>query len=414
LEITNTGSMTVTRDLRLARAGTTTGQGILTVNGGSLTVGREIFVGQSDNPGNPTTFTLNSGTVTNTGTGAVLNVAHQSGNRGNLVINGGTFTTLSALMADGGTGISIASLTVTGGSLVTTVGGYSFAGGNNANPASPTNGAKALVSLSGTGTITSATSMSFGFGTNSEASLNISSGTLNALNSFITFGQGANSSTTVTMSGGTINTDRLNFGNNATAAASLNMSGGTINVTATSAAASRGALGLGSTTPDLDLSGSALISAERLNNNSGGSIDLGGAGILRLKGSTVEASPGVKANTAPTFSMTSAHVGASTWASILGTINLSSFNSRLEAIGTGEVVDGALVTDPDFNINFVSLFNDAIANSKITHNVAGGMFDVGFDGTYSYVRVVPVPEPSSLAMVGLLSVIVGSRRFRRR
>ena len=53
-------------------------------------------------------------------------------------------------------------------------------------------------------------------------------------------------------------------------------------------------------------------------------------------------------------------------------------------------------------VNFVSLFNDAITNGKITHSVAGGVFDIGFDGTHSYVRIVPIPEPSSLALVGLI------------
>ena len=138
------------------------------------------------------------------------------------------------------------------------------------------------------------------------------------------------------MSGGTINTDRLAFGNNADATATVNMSGGTMNVTAVSAAGNRGALGLGAQglgSKVLNLSGSALISAERLNSNAGGVVNLSGSAILNLKGSTIEVSPGVKADTAPTFSMTSAHLGVSSWASVLGTIDLGSFNTQLQVIG---------------------------------------------------------------------------------
>lgn len=401
LEITNSGSLTVTRDLRLARAGGATGQAIMTVNGGSVTVNREIFVGQSDNAGNPTVLTLNGGSVTNTGVSSILNVAHQANNRGNLVINSGTFTTRTAIFADGGTGPSTATLTVTGGSLITTVGGYTFASGNG--------GANATVNVSGLGSVTSATSMSFGFGLNSVASLNMSGGALNATGSFITFGQNATGSTTnVIMTGGTINADRINWANDA-ATATLSMSGGVMNMAANTASTSgnRGALVLGSGGADLDLSGLALISAERLLNNAGGSIDLGGSSILHLKGSTIETAPGSGLLASPTFSFTEQFL-LNDWTGAMGTINLSAWNSLLRVVGDQEILEVG------GSVNFVSLFNDAISNNKITHNVVGGMFDVGYDGKYSYVRVVPVPEPSSLTMVGLISFMAACRRIRRR
>jgi len=341
--------------------------GQVTVNGGgTLNVTENLFVGQSNRAQN--VFTLNSGTVAVTGN---LHVAPhidtvspnpQVVTQGVLNINGGSFTAASG---------------------------------------------------------------SFAFADNSLASLNMTGGTLNATTGFLTFGQGFQSSTTVTMSGGTINADRINFGNidtnssvgsltGAPTSSVLNMSGGTINVTANSATGSRGALGLGSAAADLNLSGTALISAERLNNNPGGSIDLGGSSILDLKGSTIFASPGVVLNTSPTFSMTTAHVGISTWASTLGTINFSSTDSLLRVNGAGEVVDGVGVADPDFNINFVNLFNDAIVNNKITHNVAGGSFNVGFDGTHSFVRITAVPVPSSLALLGVVGCALSLRRFRRK
>jgi hypothetical protein len=401
LEVTASGSMTVTRDLRLARAGGATGQAIMTVNGGSVTVNREIFIGQSDNPGNPTIFTLNGGSVTNTGASSILNVAHQANNRGNLTINDGTFTTRTALFADGGTGPSTATLTVAGGSLTTTGGGYAFASGNG--------GATATVNVSGTGSITSATSMSFGFGLNSVANLNMSGGALHATGSFITFGQNATgSTTTVNMTGGTIAADRINWANDS-ASATLSMSGGVMNMAANPASTSgnRGALVLGSAGADLDLSGLALISAERLLNNAGGSIDLGGSSTLHLKGSTIETAPGSGLLASPTFSFAEQFL-LNDWTGALGTINFSSFDSLLRVVGDQETLS---VGGP---VNFVSLFSSAIGNSRITHNVAGGFFDVGFDGTHSYVRVVPVPEPSSLGMVSLFGLIAAGRRIRGR
>lgn len=394
LEVTATGSMTITRDLRLARSGAATGQAIMTVNGGSVTVATvvgtgNIFIGQSDNPGNPTVLTLNSGSVTTINT---LNVAHQSNNKGNLVINGGTFTAGNAVMADAGGSPSVATLTVTGGSLTTTTGGLTFASSGGVNTAT--------VTLSGSGQINSATSMSFGFGANSTVNVNMTGGTLNAPTSFLTFGQGAGSNTTVTMSGGTINTDRFNIGNkNADPAlppmsAVLNMSGGTIEATAdiSSTAGNRGAFVLGSTVPDVNLSGTALVSAERLLINAGGTIDITGTALLHLKGSTIETAPGsgVLASTSPTFSFAQQFV-TGLWAEVLGKVRLNEVGAVLRVEGESETIADPIPENPDQVLNYLALFNAAIANGVITTTLGPEFtLQASYDGVHTKVEVVSV------------------------
>ena len=147
--------------------------------------------------------------------------------------------------------------------------------------------------------------MSFGFGLNSVANLNMTGGALDAPTSFITFGQGADSTTTVTMSGGEINADRTAWANNPTASTTLNMSGGSINMVASvgSTAGTRGSLRLGEGDSQLNLSGTAVVVAERLLLNAGGTIDLAGSALLHLPGSTLETAPGsgVLESDAPTF-----------------------------------------------------------------------------------------------------------------
>jgi hypothetical protein len=384
LEVTATGSMTVTRDLRLARAGTSTGQAIMTVNGGSVTVNEQIFIGQSNNPGNPTIFTLNSGSVS---AGTTLNVAHQAGNRGNLVINGGSFTAANAVLSDSGNtdSPSFASLTVTGGSLTTTTGSFTFASSGGGNTAT--------VNLSGTGTITSATSMSFGFGANSTANLNMSGGTLNALTGFIGFGQGDNANVTVTMSDGVINTERMGFANSLTATATLNMTGGVINLAQNGGTASHsGGLRMQGPGATLNIGGDALVNAQKLYINDGGLLNLSGDALIDISGSTD--------GTNATFDFS---IGLVNWSQVNGEINFASTGALLRVAGESENIAGP--------VNFVNLFNGAIANGVFTHSVAGGSFNVGFDGTYSFVQVVP--EPSSLALFGLVGCIFGLRRHRR-
>jgi hypothetical protein len=393
LEVTATGSLTITRDLRLARSGGVTGQAIMTVNGGSVTVATvagtgNIFIGQSDNPGNPTVFTLNSGSVSTMNT---LNVAHQANNKGSLVINGGTFTAGNAVLADGNTAPSVASLTVTGGSLTTTTGGFTFASSAGSNTAT--------VTLSGSGEITSATSIAVGFGTNSTATVNMSGGTMNAPNSFVTFGQGAGSTTTVTMSGGAINADRINWGNNATANSTLNMTGGALTMTAAvgSTADNRGSLVLQSGNPQLNISGNSQISAERLLINAGGNIDLAGASLLHLKGSTRETVPGsgVLESTAPTLSFAQQFFSG-LWAEVLGKVNFSSLDSILRVEGASETIANSTLGAPDLVLNFADLFNAAISNSVFTSSLSGATFVVEFDGTHTIVRLESSVPPAQI------------------
>jgi len=380
------GTVNVTRNMRLGRDGLTDGYGQVTMGadgtGGTLNIdgGGGLFVGQSNRAQN--VFTLHSGTVAIAST---LNVAHNSGLQGSLIINGGSMSAANAVFAGGNDGTKTATLTVTGGSLTTNSGGYTFGSSNG--------GATATVNLSDTGTITSATSMSFGFGTGSTANLNMSGGTLNALTSFIGFGQVGNA--TVTMSDGVINADRMGFANNSGTAV-LNMTGGVINLAQNGGTASHsGGLRMQGPGATLNIGGDALVNAQKLYINDGGVINLSGNALLDISGSN---------DAFATFDFSS---GLSDWTTVNGQINFGTMDTAvLRVLGSSENIAGP--------VNFVDLFNGAIANGVFTHNVTDGIWNVGFDGTYSYVNVTAVPEPSSLALIGFVSIMAAGRRARRR
>jgi hypothetical protein len=374
----NSGVLNVGRNMRLGRQGGTDGFGIVSVDGGGIiTIGTNLFIGQSNRTQN--VFTLSDGSVQVAGT---LNVAHQANNQGILVIAGGTLSAADAFFADGGTAPSTATLSISGnGSLATTTGNLSFANNNG--------GATATINISGNGTLTSNTNIRIGFGTGSIATLNLSGGSVNALDSFLTFGQGAGSQVTVNMTGGTINADRTAWANNLTSTAILNMSGGLINMVASpgSTQGTRGSLRLGEGESQLNLSGSAVVAAERLLINEGGRIDLDGSALLSLSGSTIDSleSPGVLAS--PTFSFTQQFVSGN-WLEVLGTVNLSSVDSVLRVLGSEEAVVNPVDPEaPSVQINFVELLEAAIANDIITSGVEDSELIVEFDGSYTTVKL---------------------------
>jgi len=430
-EITAGGILNVTRNMRLGRGGDgVTGFGIATVDGGILAIDNHLFVGQSDNAGN--LFTLNAGSVT---VGSELNVATNNTTQGTLNITGGTLSAGQGDFADHGSTPTTANLNISGNGELTTSGRLSFANGNG--------GATATVSLSdnaslsagtftrfGGGTnsvssltisdnasLTATTSAQFGFGENSTTTLDMSGGTLNALTSFLTFGQNADSEVTVNMSGGTINTDRLAFAGEATSGdpltagtATLNMSGGEINVVAQDLTNSgRGGFRLGSAGAVVNLSGDAVVNAERLRINAGGSIDIADMALINITGSTVETSPGSGVIEQPTFDFAQQFFSGN-WNEVGGTVNFSTMNtSRLQVAGENEMLFNPFGAPVE--LNFVELFNAAIENGVFTTAPSGG-FNVGFDGTYSFVTAVP--EPSSHAILGLVCCLLTARRSRRR
>jgi hypothetical protein len=385
------GTVDVFRNLRMGRSGGLDGFGIVTMGaggtGGTLNIGSNLFVGQSNRAQN--VFTLDSGTVTIVGT---LNVAHNSDLQANLIVNNGSLTAGNALFADGNEGVKSASLTVTGGSFATTSGSIDF--GNSAG------GANATVNLSGDGSITAATNVRVGFGSNSVTNFNISGGSLNAAG-FITMGQGAGASVTVDMTGGSINADRLIFANNESFA-TLNMTGGSFNLAAVAdggTQTTKGALVMSSAGAALNIGGNAVVNAEKLYINSGGLLTLSGDALIDIAGSTDGSNP--------TFDFAQQFL-LGDWSGTAGSINFSSLGSLLRVAGDGETF---LVAGSGVSVNFVDLFNEAIANNVFTHSVGGGSLSVGFDGTYSFVQAVP--EPSSLALLGVFGCLLGLSRHRR-
>jgi hypothetical protein len=393
------GSVTVTRNMRVARQGENDGYGIVTIDGGSLSVGQDLFTGQSNRLQNE--FTLNSGTVAVT---RDLNVAHSNSNQSVVNIAGGSFTVGGdAFFSDGGTSASTSFLNLSGGEL-DIVGSASFA--NNGG------GATSTVTIQDNATLRAA-SLRVGFGASSLATVNIEGGLIDVPTGFVTFSQGAGADVTVNMSGGTLNADRMNWGNLAAtelapgASATLNMSSGVINVVRTegSTNTTSGAFGLQAGNPEIDLTGNALVNTERLLINNGGTLDLGGDSVMNVTGATDG-----RATLDFAAGLISPALGGG-WDTVNGTINFSTRDSVLQVTGTGQdiTVPGA------FTYTFDDLFTQAIANGKITKSVAG-IFDINYDAGSNLTTLSVVPEPSSIALglgaVALFGLGLRARRQR--
>jgi hypothetical protein len=164
----------------------------------------------------------------------------------------------------------------------------------------------------------------------------IKGGTLNVLNTYTTFGD--TGTAVLTMSGGTLNIDRVTFGQKAGDSSTLNMIAGTININTSDAtpATTSGSLRMGLGNADLNISGTAVITAEKLYIAEGGLINMSG-GTVSITGTE---------DAQPTFNFTKAAIG-----DMAGEII---FNGG-DFLVTGE---------------YVSLFDDAIAAGNIYTTVA--------------------------------------------
>jgi hypothetical protein len=443
LAIQSGGSVTVARLMRLGRGGGTTGYGDVTVNGGSLTVTQDIFVGQSDRPEN--IFRLQSGTVSTRG----VFVASASSSQGVLDISGGSFNVSSnAFFSDGSSAPSTSFLNLSGTGALAVSSTFSLAQNSGTATATATikdtaalsaldlrvgNGrystatlnikdnatltatdlrignnrdGTATFNMEGDATITT-TNLRIGFGRDSTTTLNIDGGTINATTGFTTFGENIGANVTVNMTGGVLNAERINWANFAAtdttpgASATLNMSGGVINVVRQpdSTNSTSGAFGLRAGEPEIFLTADAVVNAQRLLINDGGTLDLDGAAVMNVTGAT---------DGRATFDFLLGLL-SDDWETVKGKINFSSLDAVLQVTGTGQTI-----TDPStFTYTFADLFTQAIANGVITKNVAGS-FQIDYDAVNDLTTLSVVPEPSSamLALGGL--VLLGlSARGRR-
>ena len=127
----------------------------------------------------------------------------------------------------------------------------------------------------------------------------ITGGTLNVPNTYTTFGD--TGTAIFTMTGGTLNIDRVTFGQTAGDSSTMNMSAGTINISTSDAtpATTSGSLRMGLGIADLTISGSAVITAEKLYIAEGGLITMRG-GTVRITGAE---------DAQPTFNFTQAAMG---------------------------------------------------------------------------------------------------------
>jgi len=134
---------------------------------------------------------------------------------------------------------------------------------------------------------------------NGTGIVTITDGTLNVLNTYSTFGD--TGTAVFTMSGGTLNIDRVTFGQKAGDSSTLNMSAGTININTSDAtpASTSGSLRMGLGNANLNISSTAVITAEKLYIAEGGLINMSG-GTVSITGAE---------DAQPTFNFTEAAIG---------------------------------------------------------------------------------------------------------
>lgn len=207
--------------------------------------------------------------------------------------------------------------------------------------------------------------------------LTLSGGTISVPNSYTTFGDGGTA--VVMMSGGVLNGDRQTWGQQVGDSSTLTMSGGTINITLTdpTPASNSGALTTSVGNPVLNISGTAVINADKLYINAGGLISMT-AGAIHITGA-------LDAN--PTFNFTEPDI-----ASMVGQIRFD-----------GGVFD--VVGDHE------SLLDAAIGNGNIYTTLAGSAVDAVYSsGTGRTALQIVIPEPASIALMVLGAVFT----FRRR
>jgi hypothetical protein len=387
------GNLSIERALRLGRNGGATTSGTVTVDGGGiLTIGYEMYLGQNLNAGS--VFNLVNGTVTisnNNNQGISLNVAHQTDGNGTLNISGGQMivNSGSAVFSDSSTGVGTSALNLSGAGMLTlTTGNISFAGNNG--------GVSSAVSVADTSALT-ASSVRFGFGTNSNASLTMVGGSINATTSFITMGQGAGSVVNATISGGAINTDRLIWANEATATATLTMTGGTFNIAKApdSTSVSSGGLVLGAGAASLSIGGDAEINIEKLRISDGGMITLHGDARMVIAGSTD--------GTNATFDFSTAYLNAD-WSAVLGRL-----------VYNGGVFEVAGEVDPVFGeLSYATLLNTAVANGVIYTEMVGMSVVAQYDSIGNVTQLALVPEPAQWAAILGLAALGGMLLRRRR
>ena len=377
------GTLDISRNLRVGRNQST---GAFNMSGGTITAGYGLFVGQTNSVG---ALTISGGTVTvSSVTTDGLNVAHQAGGNGTLLISGDgvlTVVTGRAVFSDGAEAVSVLSVTDNGALNVDS----SFLRFGDKDLTTST------VTIAGSGSVkVAAGSVAFGFGNGSVATLDMSGGELDAPASFMTFSQGGGSNVTVTLSGGTINSDRMSFANfgddpgdptadppippRPRAVATLDMTGGTINVVRSGAseATVTGAFRMGPGDSHLSASGNAVINTEKFWFADGGVLTLSGDAAIHAAGST----DGIN----PTFDFSEVEI---TDGLVLG---------RLVVNGGSFSVQGA--ADPVSAVNYAELLSSAIAAGIITTEVEGAellaQYDAGSDLTRLVLSLEPVPVVS--------------------
>ncbi|MDO4576189.1 MAG: PEP-CTERM sorting domain-containing protein [Planctomycetia bacterium] len=262
---------TLNGTIRVGHLGT--GTATLNVHGGTLEAKSWFAVGRA----NPGEVNLTGGKILVSGTSAIV-LGDSSGSSATVRISGGIFENRSAPFY---------------------IGSSSYT--------------KALIELSQTGTLKSATLLEMGRGTSSTGTIRMTGGTLEA-NKGITMGGGNGSTGNLNISGGTATVSGADFiiGNNATANASVTLSGGSLSSATNILVGNSG-------TGTLAVSGGSLTATGSIQ----AAVNAGSTGEINVSGGTIQ-TPQIRLNWTGTGTAPSA---TAKYTQSAGTVNVNAFHA---------------------------------------------------------------------------------------
>ena len=412
--VNTTGTINVRNDLNVGTDGST---GVMTVDAGTITTGGWNFIGKHQNAGGANgTLTMNGGVVNN---GGRTYVAHNGGTTGVMNLQGGSYNNGDNFIIGEAAGSS-GTVNVTSAASTLSIGNELWvgqaAGGNGAMTVSAgsvtTNnwiavgreGATGVLTVNGTGSVTKngGGNITIGTGANGHGTVNVSSGGSLTNNGDMILGENDPTSVgIVNQSGGTVHvTGTLDV--QRTGVGTYNLSGGTLSVDT-----------------NIDTAAGTLAFT-------GGKITRNGAGAITVTGDLTTGGQGA------TLGLDNGKTLA-----VSGTLNVaagSGFDLTGDTIPAGgaAVTTGSIALGTDGGI--VGTFGPGLTTITGLNNAAGATFISETQGESSAFNsntqsvfwiqeasgalslqysLAPVPEPTSLGLIGLSTGMFFLRRRRK-